>query len=85
MKIQVVGCHLQNLATFVERERILGKAIGGSPTGLDFYKDQFMFILGHKVNFAMAAAKVTFQDVMNPRVRCVGLQLDDESSCKPET
>jgi hypothetical protein len=33
--------------------------------GLDFYKDQFMFILGHKVNFAMAAAKVTFQDVIS--------------------
>jgi hypothetical protein len=44
-----------------------------------------MFILGHKVNFAMAAAKVTFQDVMNPRIERGGLQRDDEPCCKPET
>jgi hypothetical protein len=54
-------------------------------TGLDFYKDQFMFILGHKVNFAMAAAKVTFQDVMNPRIECGGVQRDNEPCCTPET
>src|SRR5258708_24569205 len=65
MKVQVIGCHLQYLMTFVDGYRIFGKTIGDSPTSFDFYKDQIVFIFGHKVNLSITATKVALQNVIS--------------------
>src|SRR5689334_6023722 len=66
MHIELIRSYLEHFLLFTGCHRLLWTAKRRPTARFHFYKDQLAFMLGHKINFSMLAAKVTLQDAISP-------------------